>query len=78
MDNIIVWIPSEKVLFPGCLVKGVNAKGLGNTVDGDLKAYPSTIEKVLHKFPDAKIVIPGHGTVGGIELIRHTKELLLN
>jgi len=76
MDNIVVWIPSEKVLFPGCLVKEVNAKGLGNTADGDLKAYPQTIEKVLRKFPDAKIVIPGHGVVGGIELIGHTKELL--
>lgn len=75
MDNIVVWIPSEKVLFPGCLVKEVNAKGLGNTVDGDLKAYPQTIEKVLRKFPDAKIVIPGHGAFGGIELVRHTKEL---
>jgi len=76
MDNIVVWIPSEKVLFPGCLVKEVNAKGLGNTVDGDLNAYPRTIEKVLQKFPDAKIVIPGHGAFGGIELVRHTKELL--
>ena len=76
MDNIVVWIPSEKVLFPGCLVKEVNAKGLGNTVDGDLKAYPETIEKVLRKFPDAKFVIPGHGAFGGIELVRHTKKLL--
>lgn len=76
MDNIVVWIPSEKVLFPGCLVKEVNAKGLGNTVDGDLKAYSRTIEKVLQKFPDAKIVIPGHGAFGGIELVRHTKALL--
>ena len=76
MDNIVVWIPSEKVLFPGCLVKELNAKGLGNTVDGDLKVYPETIEKVLRKFPEAKIVIPGHGAFGGIELVRHTKELL--
>ena len=76
MDNIVVWIPSEKVLFPGCLVKEMNAKGLGNTVDGDPSAYPQTIEKVLRKFPDAKIVIPGHGAFGGIELVRHTKELL--
>jgi len=75
MDNVVVWIPSEKVLFPGCLVKEVNAKGLGNTVDGDLNAYPRTIAKILQKFPDAKIVIPGHGAFGGIELVRHTKEL---
>ena len=76
MDNIVVWIPSEKVLFPGCLVKEMNAKGLGNTVDGDLLAYPKTLQKVLRKFPDAKIVIPGHGAIGGIELVRHTMELL--
>src|SRR5665648_319708 len=56
MDNIVVWIPSEKVLFPGCLVKEVNAKGLGNTVDGDLKAYPRTIEKVLQKFRMLKLL----------------------
>jgi len=77
MDNIVAWIPSEKVLFAGCMVKEINAKGLGNTVDGDLTIYPQTIEKVLQKFPDVKIVIPGHGAAGGIELIRHTKELLM-
>ena len=74
-DNIVVWIPAEKVLFAGCLVKELNSKGLGNTADGDLTAYPVTLDKVLQKYPDAKFVIPGHGAVGGIELIRHTKEL---
>ena len=77
MDNIVVWIPTEKILFAGCLVKEISSKGLGNTADGDLKAYPETIDKILHKFGDAKIVIPGHGAFGGIELIRHTKELLM-
>jgi metallo-beta-lactamase class B len=75
LDNIVVWIPSEKILFPGCMVKSMDAKDLGNTADGDLKAYPGTIDKVIKKFPSAKIVIPGHGTIGGFELIRHTKEL---
>jgi len=74
-DNIVVWIPAEKVLFAGCLVKELSSKGLGNTADGDLTAYPVTVDKVLQKYPDAKFVIPGHGAVGGIELIKHTKEL---
>jgi metallo-beta-lactamase class B len=77
IDNIVVWIPAEKVLFAGCLVKELNAKGLGNTVDGDLAAYPYTVDKVIKKYPDAKFVIPGHGAVGGTELIRHTKELMM-
>lgn len=75
MDNIVVWIPSEKILFAGCMVKSIDSKNLGNTVDGDLKAYPTTIQKVIDKFPNAKIVIPGHGNFGGIELLTHTLKL---
>lgn len=76
MDNIVVWIPSEKILFAGCMAKSTNSTNLGNTVDGDLKAYPITIQKVIDKFPSAKIVIPGHGNCGGIELLTHTYKLI--
>jgi metallo-beta-lactamase class B len=76
LDNIVVWIPSEKVLFGGCMVKEFNAKGLGNIVDADLNEWPKTIDKVIDKFKTAKIVIPGHGQFGGLELLRHTRELL--
>jgi metallo-beta-lactamase class B len=75
LDNIVVWIPSEKILFAGCMVKSLNSKDLGNTADGDLIAYPKTIDKLIHKFPTAKIVIPGHGQIGGLDLITHTKKL---
>ena len=76
LDNIVVWIPSEKILFAGCMVKSMESKDLGNTADGDLKAYPKTINSLLTKFPAAKIVIPGHGDFGGLELVRHTIELI--
>lgn len=75
LDNIVVWIPSEKILFAGCMAKELNAKGLGNVVDGDIKEWPKTIDKVLHRFKEAKIVIPGHGQFGGLELIKHTRDL---
>jgi metallo-beta-lactamase class B len=74
-DNCVVWIPSEKILFPGCMVKSILTSNLGNTADGDLEEYPKTIEKLLNKFPDAQYVIPGHGAVGGIELITHSLDL---
>ncbi|MBN1596928.1 MAG: subclass B1 metallo-beta-lactamase [Bacteroidales bacterium] len=74
-DNIIVWIPSEKVLFGGCLVRSANARGLGNTTDADTEEWPNTIEKVRKRFLDAEIVIPGHGEHGGTELIDHTLDL---
>jgi metallo-beta-lactamase class B len=75
MDNIIVWLPDEKILFPGCMVKEMRSNNLGNIADGNVKEYPNTIQKVINKFPTAKIVIPGHGQIGGIELLRHTIEL---
>lgn len=76
MDNIVVWIPSEKILFAGCMAKEVAAKGMGNTVDGSLSEWPGTIDKVIAKFPAARIVIPGHGQIGGQEVLKHTRDLL--
>jgi metallo-beta-lactamase class B len=75
LDNIVVWIPSEKILFAGCMVKDLKSNNLGNTADGDLKRYPETIQKLLDKYSDARIVIPGHGDFGDISMIRHTLEL---
>jgi metallo-beta-lactamase class B len=74
-DNIVAWIPEEKVLFAGCLVKAKTAANLGNTSEADLKAYPDTLKKVMNEFKDAKIVVPGHGQPGGRELIKHTIDL---
>ena len=74
-DNIVVWFPTEKVLFAGCMVKDMNASGLGNTEDADIAEWSKTIDKVIAKFPMAKYVIPGHGEFGGLELLKHTKEL---
>jgi metallo-beta-lactamase class B len=76
LDNIVVWIPSEKILFPGCMVKSLNSTDLGNIADGDINAYPVTIEKVIKKFSTAEIVIPGHGQSGGLELLFHTRDLV--
>lgn len=76
LDNIVVWIPSEKILFAGCMVKELKSKTLGNTIDGDINEWPETIEKLKNKFQNADIVIPGHGAIGSIELIEHTRELL--
>jgi metallo-beta-lactamase class B len=75
-DNIVVWVPSEKVLFAGCMVKEANAKNIGNTSDADVTEWPKTIDSLIRSYPDALIVIPGHGDFGGRELLYHTKEVL--
>lgn len=74
-DNIVVYIPQYKILFAGCLIKSANSTNLGNVSEGNLKEYPKTLNKIIHKFPDVEIVIPGHGDYGGIELIEHTLKL---
>jgi metallo-beta-lactamase class B len=75
LDNIVIWIPSEKILFPGCMCKSLNSENLGNIADGDLSEYPKTIDKVINKFKSVKIVIPGHGQIGGFDLLLHTEDL---
>lgn len=75
VDNIVIWLPEQKILFGGCLIKSLSSKNLGNIEDADLKEWPKTVEKVLNKYNSAEIVIPGHGEYGDIELLKHTIEL---
>lgn len=75
-DNITVWIPNERILFGGCLIKSIDSKGLGNMSDAVVNDWEITVEKVMKKYPEIKIVIPGHGDFGGIELLTHTIELV--
>lgn len=75
LDNIVVWIADERILFGGCMVKDIRAKNMGNFADGDLKSWPSTIKKVMEKFPEVQSIIPGHGMPGNFEILKHTYEL---
>ncbi len=73
-DNIVAYIPAEKILFGGCMIKEVNA-GKGNLSDADVKAWPVTVQKVREQYPRAVIVVPGHGATGGKELLDYTIDL---
>ena len=76
IDNIVVWMPGEKILFAGCFAKAMNWQGLGYLGDADLKAWPIALNRALKEFPDSKIVIPGHGSHGNTDILLHTLELL--
>jgi metallo-beta-lactamase class B len=77
-DNIVVWIPSEQILFGGCVMKDIHSRGRGNIADADTEEWPKTIMRISDKYSDAKYVIPGHGEIGGPELFEHTYELVKN
>jgi metallo-beta-lactamase class B len=76
VDNSVVWLAKRKILFGGCLVKAESSTNLGNVADADLKEWPRSIHKLMDKFPTAGVVVPGHGTSGGMELLQHTLDLL--
>jgi metallo-beta-lactamase class B len=75
-DNIIVYFPDQKILFGGCLVKSLNSVNLGNLQDAVIGEWKTTIQRIIDLYPSVKIVVPGHGDYGGIDLLYHTIELV--
>jgi len=75
-DNIVVWLPKEKILFGGCMLKSLSAKDKGNTKDADMDSWANTVRKVKERFKDAKIVIPGHMESGDTSIFEHTINLV--
>jgi metallo-beta-lactamase class B len=73
-DNIVVWIPSARILYGGCMVRSFGGS-LGYTKEAVVE-WPRTIEHLLERYPEAKLVVPGHGKPGGRELLEHTLQLL--
>lgn len=75
-DNITIWFPRYKVLFGGCLIKSLESKDIGSITDANIKQWPDSVNKVIKKYSNAKIVIPGHGKWGDLKLAEHTLDLL--
>ncbi|WP_167884253.1 subclass B1 metallo-beta-lactamase [Leptospira idonii] len=75
-DNIIVWLPHIQLLYGGCFVKSLESSHLGYIGEADLTKWNISLKSVKQRYPDAKIVIPGHGEPGGANLIDHSLFLL--
>jgi metallo-beta-lactamase class B len=75
-DTIVVWLPGAEILFGGCLVRSARSKTLGYTAEADLERWPTTIETLRRDYPQARLIVPGHGSPGGFELLDRTLELL--
>ena len=74
-DNIMVWLPEQKILYGGCAVRERATDNLGNTADADLGYWPQAIRHAQAMYPQAEVVIPGHGKPGGPELLEHMHTL---
>ena len=74
IDNLIVYLPNKKVMFGGCMILSMEANKAGNFSDGNKEEWLKTIQIV--DTSNYKLVIPGHGKYGGIDLIKHTASIL--
>ncbi|MBA4851419.1 subclass B1 metallo-beta-lactamase [Emticicia sp. BO119] len=73
-DNVVGYFPSENVMFGGCLIKEVDA-GKGYLGDANVAEWSNTVEKIKKTYPNVKIVVPGHGAYGNIQLLDFTIKL---
>ena len=75
IDNVVVWVPKFKLLFGGCFVRSLGSQSLGYTGEAHIDEWPDSVDKVLAKYPEVEVIIPGHGEAGDIRLLEHTKQL---
>jgi len=76
VDNTVVYDRSSKILFGGCLIRSESATDLGFTGDGNISEWGLSTARAAHRYPDANIVVPGHGDANGAELFAHTIKLV--
>lgn len=69
VDNSVVYLRDQHILYGGCFIKSAAAGSLGNLEDAYVKKWSQSLEKIKERYPERKIVIPGHGpwTPGAIE-----------
>lgn len=73
-DNVVTYVPSENLLFGGCLIKSLDATK-GYLDDANVEEWSSTVAKIKNQYPNLKIVVPGHGDFGDTKLLDYTIEL---
>ena len=74
IDNIISYIPSEELIFAGCMIKSLNASK-GNLEDANIDAWSNTVQNIKDNHQNLKLVVPGHGKHGNSDLLDYTIEL---
>ena len=69
-DNMVVVLPKRGVMFGGCMVRTGGSTALGNLGSANVGEWEKSASS-LRQF-EPRVVIPGHGKIGGRELIEET------
>ncbi|QJB31429.1 subclass B1 metallo-beta-lactamase [Chitinophaga oryzae] len=60
-DNIVIWVPEDKVLYGGCFVKSTDSRDLGNLSDASPHEWKKSMMKLKARYPRPVATVPGHG-----------------
>ncbi len=69
VDNLVVYVPAAKVLFAGTIVRGKGTPTLSNIERADMKAWPKSLNWIKQTYPEANLVVPGHGKGSKLDLV---------
>lgn len=75
-DNIVAYIPEDKVLFGGCIIKAQGADK-GNLAEANIAAWSNSVLMIKRAFPHLVSVVPGHGAYGDSTLLDYTYHLFM-
>jgi len=76
VDNAVVFVHKEKILFGGCMIRALSNRRPGYIKYANMIEWPKSVELVKDQFPDCDIIIPGHGFEGDSTLLQHTINIL--
>ena len=75
-DNVVVWDRESRTLFGGCMIRDMSWTSLGNVADANLPAWPASVANLQQRYGARMVrLVPGHGQMGGGELLAHTRAL---
>ncbi|MBX7107215.1 MAG: MBL fold metallo-hydrolase [Chitinophagales bacterium] len=67
-DDVVVYLRDRKTLFTGDVVLNGYHPYLEESVGANVDDYQTAMQHLLNEY-DVKTVVPGHGAIGGAELI---------
>ena len=73
--NLVVWVADAGILYGGCAIRDAGGRNLGYIGDADVAGWSAAMQRVIDRYPDVRVVVPGHGEPGDPGLLRHTLEL---
>ena len=75
-DNIVIWFNNERTLYGGCFIKSCDSDSPGNLSDANIPKWIESANRVLTKFPNPSIIIPGHQSFNKKSALEHTLKIL--